>query len=119
LFCSLLVIHYLQEIGWYITDETFTQFRVQVPIGAYLKETKSVVDVVYLKPGTLYVFVIEDTGNDGMSSAAAASISGSNSTVSTAGSYKLLFDGREDYMLVGGSSNFGTQQSSYFTMPYE
>ena len=88
-----------------------------MPIGAYLKGTKSVVDVVYLKPGTRYVFVIEDTGNDGLSSAAAAS--SSNSKASIPGSYKLLFEGREDHMLVRGSSNFGTQQSSYFTMPYE
>jgi hypothetical protein len=111
----LLLITYSQEIGWYITDETFTQFRVEVPVGAYLKEMKSIVDVVYLKPGRRYVFVIEDTGHDGLSSAVASS----GSTASTPGSYKLLFEGREDYMLLGGSSNFGTQQSSYFTMPYQ
>jgi hypothetical protein len=88
---------------------------VEVPIGAYLKDMKSIVDVVYLKPGTKYVFVIADTGNDGLSSTVASS----GSTASTPGSYKLLFEGREDYMMLGGSSNFGIQQSSYFTMPYE
>ena len=89
-------------------------------MGAYLKGTTSVVDTVYLKPGTRYVFVIQDKGNDGLSSAlATAAASSSNSTVPITGSYKLLFEGQEDHMLVRGSSNFGTQQSSYFTMPYE
>lgn len=108
--CVLVIYLELQQIGWYITDDTFSKFRVSVPVGAYLKGMTSVVDVVYLNPGSRYVFVIQDTGNDGMSVKAAAAV---------AGTYKLLFDGREDYMLVGGSSNFGTQQSSYFTMPYE
>lgn len=88
-----------------------------MPIGAYLRDMKSVVDVVYLKPGTGYIFVIQDRGNDGLSSVAPASRS--NSTASTTGSYKLMFEGREDYMLVGGGSNFGSEQTSYFTMPYE
>jgi hypothetical protein len=91
-----------QETGWYLADDEYQCFRVGVPALTYREDLQSVEDRVLIVGGVRYMFVMEDTNGDGMSSG------------SRPGSYTVSHG---DTVLVSGGGDFGYEQQTFFVAP--
>jgi hypothetical protein len=95
-----------RDIGWFIADEAYEEFRVGVPYGAYDTDQEEVTEVVNLEAGKRYMFTIEDLRGNGLSGG------------SSGGTYQIKL-GDEDggAELVSGGGDFGSDETSYFEVP--
>jgi hypothetical protein len=98
-----------RDIGWFIADENYERFRVGVPPGTYDADQERVEVVVYVQAGQTYMFTIEDRIGNGL---------GGSPAETSAGTYEVaLGPGHGGTTLVTGGGNFGSDQTTFFTVP--
>ena len=89
------------ETGWYIADSLYECFRIGVPALTY-RGIQSVEERVLVVGGIEYMFVIEDSAGNGMTSGGRQ------------GSYTVSHN---DIVLVAGGGDFESEQQTFFTAP--
>jgi hypothetical protein len=102
-----------RDIGWFIADENYERFRVGVPSGTYDADQERVEDVVYVQAGQTYMFTIEDSRGNGLGGTSPAA-----GITTSAGTYEVaLGPDHGGTTLVTGGGDFGSDETTFFTVP--